>query len=423
MDPSFVENNREGCLRVLGMYTILLFGNDPKRDTLVLHYDPVTTRTTSFSYKRLLTLAFHNIPCDGVFMSVYQRLPNEIKNMYPTEFPTEEAKERRRDAEEHSLKYYRKKDSTGPSTEDRRQQAEHQYLQQHQVGIENASKLDAYDLQSGPRGKVNPQDHCKFFKKFTSSLNQLIQPITSNQTRLFHQYMESQFTKAIQLDPLTTPTLVDSKTSNATVMSSSSSSSTTYSPSSLSSAPLQSSTFENLQNRVHLLDQNGIYSEVQTRKYQEDLEKKQKTGMLHHPGFNLFETNQMCQWSWHWGVIETHGRRLLKHNNVIFDYRFTKMKVEVFDYRECIKCSPTPITNGVKIRAEGPHYRVSIIHNLPPFHHAGTPCEDHNEFECGLEIDGVLHHAKPRYVLDHVHILSMINPGEYFTYWHCIHSL
>lgn len=67
-DQEFVSNNLQGCLRVLAVYTLFLFGHNANASTFIVHYDPVRKQAKRCSFEWLLTCAFYKLPCDGIFV-------------------------------------------------------------------------------------------------------------------------------------------------------------------------------------------------------------------------------------------------------------------------------------------------------------------------------------------------------------------
>lgn len=77
-DKTFFLNNKEACMRVAAMYTMILFQQSIASSTYIAQYNPETKEVLACDIKQLLSRAFFNIDCYGMYYYVgYNGLSNK----------------------------------------------------------------------------------------------------------------------------------------------------------------------------------------------------------------------------------------------------------------------------------------------------------------------------------------------------------
>ncbi len=68
---SFYNKHKEGCLRVVAMYAMILFGHSINSSTYIAQYDPERETTFECSRQWLLKCAFYELPCMGKYFHMH----------------------------------------------------------------------------------------------------------------------------------------------------------------------------------------------------------------------------------------------------------------------------------------------------------------------------------------------------------------
>eukprot|EP01080_Neovahlkampfia_damariscottae_P007120 gene7120-11283_t len=78
----FFNAHKEGCLRVISMYSLVLLSQTINVDTFIAEYDPESGLIKRVPLKWLLICAFYQLPCSGKYFNIYETNETDIREHF-----------------------------------------------------------------------------------------------------------------------------------------------------------------------------------------------------------------------------------------------------------------------------------------------------------------------------------------------------